>query len=253
MTTLQSTNAQKEPAMASTEKPAFSATRLRFASVAMIAIAAALGGCANRDDMTTSSVNDDYRQRHPIVLTQAEHTVDIPVSASDRRLTQGTRDMIRGFAQDYKAHATGTVEILAPQGASNSRAIYDVRHQVRQELVADGIPSKRIADGFYPAAGAGDAAPIRLHFMATTAVTNACGQWPADLADNAFDNQNYYNFGCSSQSNLAAQVANPTDFVAPRAQEPIDAEQRRTVIDNYRSGSTPTSSSSLGSFGGSGG
>ncbi|MGV1863782.1 MULTISPECIES: CpaD family pilus assembly protein [Rhizobium] len=251
MTIRQSTNAERDVAMPRTRLHVLNASRLRMSSAALMV--AVLAGCANHDDMTTGSVHDDYRQRHPIVLTQAEHNVDIPVAASDRRLTQGTRDMIRGFAQDYKAHATGTVEIMTPQGAMNSQAIADVRHQVRQELVASGIPSRRIADSFYPAGGAGDAAPIRLHFMATTAVTNACGQWPEDLADKPFDNQNYYNFGCASQSNLAAQVANPTDLVAPRAQTPIDAEQRGKVIESYRSGSTPTSSSSIGGFSGSGG
>lgn len=251
MTIRQSTNAGKDAAMAMPRKPIFSADRLRLASVALLV--AAVTGCANRDDMTTGSVHDDYRQRHPIVLTQASHNVDIPVAASDRRLTQGTRDMIRGFVQDYKARATGSVEILTPQGSMNGQAIADVRHQVRQELVASGIPSRRIVDSFYPAGGAGDAAPIRLQFMATTAVTNACGQWPEDLADKPFDNQNYYNFGCASQSNLAAQVANPTDLVAPRAQTPIDAEQRGKVISDYRSGSTPKSSSSVGGFSASGG
>jgi pilus assembly protein CpaD len=251
MSSRQFNNAEREASMAGKEERVFKMNRLKFASIAMLALM--LGGCANRDDMPTGSISDDYRQRHPIVLTQADHSVDIPVSASDRLLTQGTRDMIRGFVQDYKAHATGTIEILTPRGSMNGRAISSMRHQVRQELVASGIPSKRIADDFYPAGGAGDAAPIRLRFSATTAVTNACGQWPEDLSSNAFDNQNYYNFGCSSQSNLAAQVANPTDLVAPRAQSPIDAEQRQTVIDNYRSGSTPTSSSSVSTFGSTGG
>lgn len=86
--------------------------------------------------------------------------------------------------------------------------------------------------------------------MATTAVTNSCGQWPEDLADNAFDNKNYYNFGCSQQSNLAAQIANPTDLVSPRAQTPIDAQQRGTIIGNYRSGTVATSSVSTTGLGG---
>jgi len=248
MTMRQSTNAERDLTMASSGKRVFAAKQFGFASAALVLLA--LGGCAGRDDMPTGAVHDDYRQRHPIVLTQAEHNVDIPVAASDRRLTQGTRDMIRGFIQDYKAHATGTVEIMTPRGSMNSRAVSDVRQQVRQELVANGIPSRRIADTFYPAGGAGDAAPIRLRFAATTAVTNACGQWPEDLSANAFDNQNYYNFGCAQQSNLAAQVANPTDLIAPRAQTPIDAEQRGKVIDSYRNGSTPTSSSTIGGFGG---
>ena len=34
--------------------------------------------------------------------------------------------------------------------------------------------------------------------------------------------------------NLAAQVANPADLIGPRKQSPIDAENRMTVIDLYR-------------------
>jgi pilus assembly protein CpaD len=163
------------------------------------------------------------------------------------------RGTVRGFVQDYKAHSTGIVEILAPQGSPNSPSVLALRHQIRQELVANGIPGRRIVDSIYPADGAGDAAPIRLHFSATTAVTNACGQWPEDLSANSFDNQNYYNFGCAQQNNLAAQVANPTDLVAPRGQTPIDADQRSKIIDNYRNGTVNTSTATVGGFGGTGG
>jgi pilus assembly protein CpaD len=223
--------------------------RLKMAPMILVAMVAAMAGCANRDNMATGSIDDDYRQRHPIVLTQAEHNVDIPVAPADRHLVNGMRDTIRGFTQDYKAHATGTVEILAPQGAENAMAVSSARRQIRQELVAGGIPPRRIVDSSYPARGAGDAAPIRLRFMATTATTNACGQWPEDLNDNAFDNKNYYNFGCSQQNNLAAQIANPTDLIAPRAETPIDAEQRGKIISDYRSGSLATSAASSGGLG----
>ncbi len=244
-----STGSTRDQTMASLDRNAPRTGGPRFAALAMIVMATAVSGCAgSRDGMTTSAITDDYRQRHPIVLTDKEHRVDIPVSVSDRRLTSGMRDTVRGFVQDYRAHATGTVEIMTPRESANSAAASALRRQIRQELVASGIPSARIADNYYPAGGPGDAAPIRLRFMATAAVTNACGQWPADLADNAFDNQNYYNFGCATQNNLAAQVANPTDLIAPRAMTPIDADQRSKVIDAYRSGSTATSTASVSSF-----
>lgn len=232
--------------------------RPRFLTLALIApalilTAAAISGCADsRDRMTTSAINDDYRQRHPIVLTDQEHNIDIPVAASDRHLTTGMRDTVRGFVQDYHAHASGTVEILSPRGSANSSAVAALRQQIRRELTTNGIRSALIADSYYSAGYSGDAAPIRLRFAATTAVTNNCGQWPDDLADNAFDNQNYYNFGCATQHNLAAQVANPTDLVSPRAVSPIDTDQRGKVIDNYRNGSVPTSTATLGGFSGTG-
>ena len=248
MTRSFSTGTTRDQKMASLDRNAPRIARPRFAALALFMMTAAISGCAGSPDgMTTSAISDDYRQRHPIVLAEKEHHVDIPVATGDRRMTTGARDTVRGFAQDYRAHASGTVEILAPGGA-HSPAVSALRRQIRQELVASGIPSARIVDNYYQAGGPGDAAPIRLRFTATTAVTNACGQWPDDLADNAFDNQNYYNFGCATQNNLAAQVANPTDLIAPRAMTPIDADQRSKVIDNYRSGSVPTSTATVGGF-----
>ncbi|NLR98555.1 CpaD family pilus assembly lipoprotein [Rhizobium sp. P38BS-XIX] len=245
--------------MASLDRNAPRNGRPRFSTLTMIApvlilTAAAISGCAaSQDRMTTSAINDDYRQRHPIVLMNKEHNIDIPVAASDRRLTIGMRDTVRGFVQDYRAHASGTIEILAPRGSVNSAAASALRQQIRRELVANGIRSGVIAESSYAAGDYGDAAPIRLRFAATTATTNTCGQWPEDLSDNAFDNQNYYNFGCASQSNLAAQVANPTDLVAPRAVSPIDTDQRAKVINDYRTGSVATSTATLGGFSGTGG
>lgn len=253
-----STGSTRDLKMACPERNAPRIGRPRFSRLALIApalilTAAAISGCADsRDRMTTSAINDDYRQRHPIVLTEKERNLDIPVAASDRRLTTGMRDTIRGFVQDYRAHASGTVEILAPRGSMNSLAASTLRQQIRRELVANGIPSARIVDSYYGAGDPGDAAPIRLRFTATTALTNSCGQWPDDLSDNAFDNQNYYNFGCATQHNLAAQVANPTDLISPRAVSPIDTDQRSKVIDNYRKGSVPISTATLGGFTGAG-
>lgn len=241
------TEPTRDQVMASLDRTTSRNTRLPLVALAIIAMSAAVSSCAGpRDNMTTSAISDDYRQRHPITLTEAEHHVDIPVSAGDRRMTSGLRDTVRGFSQNYRSQSTGTVEILTPRGSPNTAAASAVRRQIRSELVANGIPSSRIVENYYVADGPGDAAPIRLRFVATTAVTNACGQWPADLADNAFDNQNYYNFGCASQNNLAAQVANPTDLIAPRAMTPIDADQRSKVINAYRNGSTTTSSASIG-------
>jgi pilus assembly protein CpaD len=51
---------------------------------------------------------------------------------------------------------------------------------------------------------------------------------------NDFSNQNYYNFGCATQNNLAAQIANPEDLVAPRGMTPIDATRRNAAIKEYR-------------------
>ncbi len=210
----------------------------RILPLTLVLSAAMLAGCASKDAVTTSSIPDDYRTRHPIVLTEAEHTLDVPVASGDRSLTLPMRDNIRGFAQDYKSKSKGTVQIMLPQGSANAGAAAALRKQVRATLVNEGVPNKLIIETAYGAAGQGDAAPIRLAFVSTTAKTNTCGQWPEDLTLNTMENRQYYNFGCATQANLAAQIANPMDLVGPRGMTPIDAERRATAIQDYRENGT---------------
>lgn len=203
-------------------------------SVAALALAAAmLAGCGNRD-LTTGSIPDDYRTRHPITLAEAEHAIDIPVSPSDSKVTVGMRDTIKGFAQDFANSRAGIVQIQVPHGSYNASAAGYLAGEIRRILTVNGIQKQRILMAKYEAQPTGDAAPIRLSYVATKAMTGRCGEWPSDLANDTFGNKNWYNFGCASQNNLAAQIANPTDLVSPRGMTPIDAAQRSQVISDYR-------------------
>ncbi len=206
----------------------------RAGLVAVAALAAGLlQGCA-RDPMTTNAIPDDYRTRHPITLSEAEHSLDIPISAGDSRLTTAAADNVRGFAQNYASMSTGIINIQIPSGSANSAAASRMAKQIRSALSGAGVAPGKIMETRYAASPNGDAAPIRLSYVAVTAMTGQCGQWPEDLSDNTFANKNWYNFGCASQSNLAAQIANPMDLVSPRGMSPIDAERRAVVIETYR-------------------
>ncbi len=215
-------------------KPFASTMRASTFACAVLALAA-LQGCA-KDPRTTGAIPDDYRTRHPITLSEAQHSLDVPVSAGDNRLTVAMADNIKGFAQSYAATSSGVVQIQVPTGSANSAGASILKRQIRAVLNSSGIASSKIVETHYGAAPTGDAAPIRLSFIAMTAMTGQCGQWPEDLSDNTYSNRNWYNFGCASQNNLAAQVANPMDLVGPRGMSPIDAERRSAVIGNYRAG-----------------
>jgi len=208
--------------------------RIAFAGL-MIATAGLVQGCASRDSMSTSSIPDDYRSRHPITLSEAERTLDIPIASGDSRLTVGVSDAIRGFAAGYASSSSGSVLIMTPEGSANSVASSNARKQIRSVLTSSGVPARKIAETRYAASGT--SAPIRLSYVAMTAMTHPCGNWPEDLSNNTMANKNWENFGCASQSNLAAQIANPMDLVTPRGMSPIDAERRSNVIGLYRDGS----------------
>ena len=208
--------------------------RLALAGL-LITTAGLVQGCAGRDSMSTGAIPDDYRSRHPITLSEAEHTLDIPIASGDSRLTVGVSDAIRGFAANYASSSSGSIVIMTPEGSANSAASSYARKQIRTVLTSAGVPARKIAETRYAANGS--SAPIRLSYLAITAMTHPCGNWPEDLSNNTFANKNWQNFGCATQSNMAAQIANPMDLVTPRGMSPIDAERRSNVIGLYREGS----------------
>jgi pilus assembly protein CpaD len=208
--------------------------RAAFAAT-LILSATLLASCGARPDRaTTASIPDDYRTRHPIVLAESAQTMDIPIATGDRSLTMAMRDNIRGFAADHAAKSRSAVQIMLPRGSANAATANYLRKDIRTTLTGAGLKRDQLIETSYDASGYGANAPIRLAFFAITAQTGPCGQWPEDLVVNTMENKNYQNFGCASQANLAAQIANPMDLVQPRGMTPIDAEQRNVVIQDYR-------------------
>lgn len=211
-------------------------------SCSMAAVAVSLGlaalllsGCAGRGhSVTVGAIPDDYRTNHPIIVAEKERVFDIPVASGDRKLTISMRETVRGVANEYRSSASGTVRIMAPSGSANAGAASLLVRDVAKVLRSEGVPGNRIISTLYQAGSVDDAAPIRITFLAITASTNECGKWSEDMLANSEENRHYGNFGCASQNNLAAQIANPGDLVAPRGMTPIDATRRSNVIDAYR-------------------
>nr|WP_245432487.1 CpaD family pilus assembly protein [Mesorhizobium loti] len=195
--------------------------------------AALLGGCANRDSVTVGAIPDDYRTNHPIMISQQDKTLDIPVGASDRGVTRAQSQSLLGFLDGYDRSAGSVLTISVPSGSANETAAQSTARSFAKIAASNGIRRDRIAFISYDAGTADVAAPVRVTYSAMRAHTDKCGRWSADIADTS-DNKHYTNFGCSYQNNLAAQIANPNDFLGPRQQTPVDATRRGAVIDGYR-------------------
>ncbi|WP_394691247.1 CpaD family pilus assembly protein [Hoeflea sp.] len=210
--------------------------RVRYLAVSMLAAASVLSGCAawGGKSVVVGAVPQDYRTNHPIVVSEQERTVDIPVGTGDRELTTSMREIVRGAADSYRSSASGAIRIMVPVGSANAGAASVLSGQVAKILQKEGVPRDRILSSPYSVSSPDDAAPIRIAYLAITASTGKCGRWPEDLASQTSENRNWANFGCANQSNLAAQIANPGDLLAPRGMSPIDAERRSAVIETYR-------------------
>ncbi|NDV86250.1 pilus assembly protein CpaD [Aurantimonas aggregata] len=198
------------------------------------------GGCANVHHVEVGAIPDDYRTRHPIVVSEAETALDIPVVVSDGALSYANRGRVEDFADRFRASGADFIQVQLPSGSMNQYAADRVSHDIVKVLNGRRVARDRVFVQPYPAVGASGPTPIRLAFTTLVAKTGPCGRWPTDLAETS-QNKNYHNFGCASQQNLAAQIADPRDLLSPRGVDTIDAERRTTVLDNYRRGVRTTS------------
>ncbi|WP_306117409.1 MULTISPECIES: CpaD family pilus assembly protein [unclassified Roseitalea] len=196
-----------------------------------------LAGCGTtaKDPMTVGSVGD-HRVNHPIVVTERQQTLDVPVASGARELTAAVKSNISAFAASFADSGTGVIHVLVPVGSANEHAVDRVRGDIVAAIEQGGASRHDVAIQGYDASGHGPSAAVRLSFVGMTASTpRPCGQRPADLADTR-GNRPYADFGCSTQSNLAAMVENPGDLLGPRETSPIDGAQRSVVLGGYQGG-----------------
>ncbi|SFQ27618.1 pilus assembly protein CpaD [Nitratireductor indicus] len=202
----------------------------------LIALTAALllSGCtfAKRDSVIVGSVPDDYRTNHPIVVSESSEQIDLPVGASIRKMSRDQAATLAGFLDGYDRRSGGTVTMLVPAGSANELAASSVASDFSRLMQARGVPAERIAILAYQSPAPDVSPPIRVSYPVVKASTGPCGRWPKDALDTT-DNKHYANFGCSYQNNLAAQVANPNDFLGPRKQTPIHADRSDAAISDY--------------------
>ncbi len=193
-------------------------------------------GCAsyNRDHFTVGSVPDDYRTRHPIVVSESERAQDIVVPRHLKRLPLRDRDLVRQMGMDFRASGASSIAILIPSGSPNEKAARNAAHDAVMELNEVGIGSGRILIKHYDAASHGSSATLRLAFTDLSAEVNSkCGDWNEDVLDTR-ENRNYSNFGCATQNNLAQMIANPADLLGPRGMSEIDSTKRTAIIEEWR-------------------
>ncbi|WP_316858830.1 CpaD family pilus assembly protein [uncultured Cohaesibacter sp.] len=210
---------------------------------AVISCALLLVACKSTKQIT-GSYPDDYRLRHPITLQQSARVIDIPVGIHSVKLTPSSQSAISAFAREFKIENATAVQIMVPAGAKNEASAHKMAREVRLHLLRDGLHEGQIDTVAYTATDAEDA-PIRLAYPRVVATSPACEVHP-DTRLQAIKNVSSYNFGCASQQNFAAMVANPEDLIQPRGWEPRDSMRRTTVTEHYRSGE-PTWSEALGS------
>jgi pilus assembly protein CpaD len=210
---------------------------------ALVGLSIALGACTHTDGETTASIPDDYRQRHPIAIQEADQSVVIFVGHARGGLSAAQRADVMGLAQNWLHEATGAIHADLPVDTPNALAAADAFREIQSLLIAAGVPPRGITVHHYHPNDPRQLATIRLNYPKISAVAGPCGLWPEDLGPaiknkSYLDNKEYYNFGCAYQRNMAAMIDNPSDLVQPRPETPAYTARRSEAFEKYRKGTT---------------
>ena len=212
--------------------------RNRRAALALALLLPSLAACQAGREVTGSIYPADHRDRHPIVLADAPRVLDVFVEGAGGLVSREKRD-ISAFLAEHHRYGNSNLVAQVPTGiraAASTRAALDsIRQAVGGRLTV--VP--------YSPADPAVASPIRLSFQRLQAkVAGRCGLWPEDLgvSDYAWSERNrpYWNLGCATQANLAAQVADPVDLVRGRTEGRADTGRRLQNIDKLRQGQDPS-------------
>ena len=217
------------------------------ALAAMTTLAGLLGACHSERVVTTGSVYPmDYRARHPIVLTDNQRSLDVFVIGTGHLDPRQTAD-VDAFVLEYRRFGRGILVLDLPRGVSPAigAAVERTAAAVRRVAAEGGVPSRQIIVENYAVANPALSAPLRLSFQRMVAkVGSQCGTWPRDLgvSDPIAENRNepQWNLGCATQSNVAAQIADPVDLVRGRPEGLVDAVRRTGDIVKVRDGKDPS-------------
>ena len=213
---------------------------------ALAGLSVALGACnSTSGEVVTASVPNDYRQRHPIAIQEADRSIVIFVGHGRGGLSASQRADVLGLAQVWVREGTGAIVVEVPVDTPNARAAADSSREVRALLAAGGVPPRGMTLRHYHPDDPRAFAAIRLSYPRIVAVAGPCGLWPEDLGPSIMnsgysENKQYYNFGCASQRNLAAMIDNPSDLEQPRPETPAYTARRTAAFEKYRKGNTTT-------------
>ena len=174
----------------------------------------------------------DPMLRFPIQVEPKMATMRIPYEGPRVGFDSASNAQIARFAKDYLDRGAGAIAVSA------STRYPQAPNEVAERLVGLGIPRGKILVGNQDTADSGDG--VKISYIRYEAEAPACDDWSTNLADIS-KNRPPPNFGCATQRNLAAQVADPRDLVSPWPMDPDDAQRRLTVLDKYRKGESTIS------------
>ncbi|HEV2866680.1 MAG TPA: CpaD family pilus assembly lipoprotein [Allosphingosinicella sp.] len=173
---------------------------LTFAAVAALGLGA--GACAPTTGGLTAANNPSLYSVHQPVVQRTDFVIDLATEGD--RLAPSEAGRLDAWLNSIGAAYGDRISVDEAQGYGSSGARADVERVAGQHglLLSDGAP---VLNGSVPPG------TIRVIASRATASVPGCPAWRhAPVFDEGNTSPNY---GCATNSNLAAMVANPEDLV----------------------------------------
>ena len=198
-----------------------------------------LGGCAggfNKTTVTPNSVAENY----PIMVDQQTVTLTIAVDRSLSDVSVMDKARLRAFVDSYVAQGHGPVTVTAPSGNPNDFFGQELATDIRQELHTLGVPWDAMLGATYRISSTAEAQEVIVSYSRYVATASPCGAFDEVWARNR-KNLTSKNFGCATQANFAAMIADPRDLVEPSAVAAPDTVRRVEGITLFQQGAATAS------------
>lgn len=188
-------------------------------------LATGVAGCAPTIHQVSAVSNPTLYSLHQPVVQRSDFVFD--VATNDGGISTAEQGRLDAWFASIDLRYGDTVTIDEPAGYENQRARADVANLAGRYglLLGDGPPVT---------AGAVQAGTLRVIASRATASVPGCPNWGNQL-DNTPVNTTSANFGCATNSNLAAMIANPNELVAGQGGTGADSARTATrAIRVYR-------------------
>lgn len=205
-----------------------------LAAVSALALCAA--GCVSGFNGPEHAMT--VEQAHPISVDSQIVTLTIDADPTTTDLSSRDQARLRAFANAYLVNGHGPLTITAPSGHADADG-HEAAADIRKALNDAGVSWETLSGATYRTGGdAGD--ELIVSYTRYVATASECGVWSGVRKR---DNRNLRspNYGCATQNNIAAMLADPHDLIAPAAVSPRDATSTTRAIDAYRAGESTAS------------
>ena len=191
----------------------------KIATWTVLALATTVAGCTGsaHSNMSLDSV-------HQPIVRNSIHQFDVATSGGE--LPPSEQGRLQGWldAMGVRYGDRISIEDPSPYGVASARASVRAMIERRGLLLSDAVPVTT-----------GDVPPGALRIVVTRASASVpgCPDWSSKSSTN-FTNATSSNYGCATNSNLAAMVADPNDLIKGATNQANDPSMATRAIKTFR-------------------